>query len=184
MTNVPIFSPGRTNVTRSEVRIIIHLKRQYEYHLSQSYFQSFLLGVLAYLTFWIDVSNFSDRCIDLLPFFLFSHFLCMFVIINFQVHGFPHVSIGVSFSDVNFDFTTPKDFLLQGKPFHHFFIFVRHEFYLTQSFYLDHRLLVALFLDFNFFEHWSTCSCGRLLSKSREKGKNETYHKREYGFFS
>ena len=78
MTNVPIFSPGRTNVTRSEVRIIIHLKRQYEYHLSQSYFQSFLLGVLAYLTFWIDVSNFSDRCIDLLPFFSFrTSFACL-----------------------------------------------------------------------------------------------------------
>ena len=52
---------GIENTTRSVVRIEVDFKRQYIYHLSQSYFQSFLLGFLAYLTFWIDVSNFSDR---------------------------------------------------------------------------------------------------------------------------
>ena len=56
-----IFFSGRDNVTRSEVKIEINFTRQYTYHLSQSYFQSFLLGFLAYLTFWIDVSNFTDR---------------------------------------------------------------------------------------------------------------------------
>ena len=52
---------GIQNTTRSEVRIVIEFERQYTYHLSQSYFQSFLLGFLAYLTFWIDVSDFTDR---------------------------------------------------------------------------------------------------------------------------
>ena len=53
--------PGRLNVTRSEIRIVIKLARQYTYHLSQSFFQSFLLGFLAYLTFWIDIADFTDR---------------------------------------------------------------------------------------------------------------------------
>ena len=48
-------------MTRSEIRIIIKLARQYTYHLSQSFFQSFLLGFLAYLTFWIDITDFTDR---------------------------------------------------------------------------------------------------------------------------
>ena len=52
---------GRENVTRSEIRIVINLARQYTYHLTQSFFQSFLLGTLAYLTFWIDISDFTDR---------------------------------------------------------------------------------------------------------------------------
>ena len=52
---------GRNNVTRSEIRIVINLARQYTYHLTQSFFQSFLMGFLAYLTFWIDVSDFTDR---------------------------------------------------------------------------------------------------------------------------
>ena len=52
---------GRLNVTRSEIRIVIKLARQYTYHLSQSFFQSFLLGFLAYLTFWIDITDFTDR---------------------------------------------------------------------------------------------------------------------------
>ena len=52
---------GIENTTRSVVRIVVDFKRQYIYHMSQSYFQSFLLGFLAYLTFWIDISNFSDR---------------------------------------------------------------------------------------------------------------------------
>ena len=52
---------GRKNVTRSEVRIVINLRRQYVYHLSQSFFQSFLMGFLAYLTFWIDINDFTDR---------------------------------------------------------------------------------------------------------------------------
>ena len=37
------------------------MARQYTYHLSQSFFQSFLLGFLAYLTFWIDITDFTDR---------------------------------------------------------------------------------------------------------------------------
>ena len=52
---------GRRNVTRSEIRIVINLARQYTYHLSQSFFQSFILGFLAYLTFWIDIADFTDR---------------------------------------------------------------------------------------------------------------------------
>ena len=52
---------GRDNVTRSEIRIVIRLARQYTYHLTQSFFQSFLMGLLAYLTFWIDISDFTDR---------------------------------------------------------------------------------------------------------------------------
>ena len=52
---------GRQNVTRSEIRIIIKLARQYTYHLTQSFFQSFLLATLAYLTFWINISDFTDR---------------------------------------------------------------------------------------------------------------------------
>ena len=52
---------GRQNVTRSEIQIIINLARQYTYHLSQSFFQSWLLGFLAYLTFWIDIQDFTDR---------------------------------------------------------------------------------------------------------------------------
>ena len=52
---------GRQNVTRSEIEITINLARQYTYHLSQSFFQSWLLGFLAYLTFWIDIQDFTDR---------------------------------------------------------------------------------------------------------------------------
>ena len=52
---------GRENVTRSEIRIVINLARQYTYHLSQSFFQSWLLGFLAYLTFWININDFTDR---------------------------------------------------------------------------------------------------------------------------
>ena len=52
---------GRENTTRSEIRIVINLARQYTYHLSQSFFQSWLLGFLAYLTFWININDFTDR---------------------------------------------------------------------------------------------------------------------------
>ncbi len=49
--------------SRSEVWMQVEFEREYVYHLSQSFFQSFLLSFLAYLTFWIDVDNFSDRFI-------------------------------------------------------------------------------------------------------------------------
>ncbi len=60
VTNVTM-SHGRQNTTRSEIRIVINLARQYTYHLSQSFFQSFLMGFLAYLTFWVDIQDFTDR---------------------------------------------------------------------------------------------------------------------------
>lgn len=49
------------NVTRSEIWVLVEFARQYGYHLSQSFFQSFLLGFLACLTFWIDIDDFNDR---------------------------------------------------------------------------------------------------------------------------
>merc|ERR1719464_2720062 len=52
---------AREHTTRSEIRIVINLARQYTYHLSQSFFQSWLLGFLAYLTFWININDFTDR---------------------------------------------------------------------------------------------------------------------------
>lgn len=52
---------GSTSSTRSEMSIQIVFSRNYVYHLGQSYMQSLLLGVLAYCTFWIDISDFIDR---------------------------------------------------------------------------------------------------------------------------
>ena len=49
--------------SRSELWMEIMLERDYLYHLSQSFFQSFLLSFLAYSTFWIDVDKFSERFI-------------------------------------------------------------------------------------------------------------------------
>ena len=58
------------------MKIEINFTRQYTYHLSQSYFQSFLLGFLAYLTFWIDVSNFTDRYVIIFikDYYYYYHF--------------------------------------------------------------------------------------------------------------
>ena len=52
---------GDINATRSEVEVYIKLSRQYLYHVTQSFFQSWLLGFLAYLTFWVDLEDFNDR---------------------------------------------------------------------------------------------------------------------------
>lgn len=54
-------SEGSTNVTRSEIKIVVKLARQSSFHLSQSMFPPLLLGFLAYLTFWIDIGGFTDR---------------------------------------------------------------------------------------------------------------------------
>ena len=52
---------GDINATRSEVEIYMKLSRQSLYHVTQSFFQSWLLGFLAYLTFWVDMEDFNDR---------------------------------------------------------------------------------------------------------------------------
>ena len=52
---------GDTNATRSEVEIYMKLSRNSQYHVTQSFFQSWLLGFLAYLTFWVDMEDFNDR---------------------------------------------------------------------------------------------------------------------------
>ena len=52
---------GPVNASRSEVEVYIKLSRQYLYHVTQSFFQSWLLGFLAYLTFWVDLEDFNDR---------------------------------------------------------------------------------------------------------------------------
>ena len=52
---------GRPTDARSELKIRVIFKRDYVYHLSQSFLQSFLMGFLTYLTFWIDISDFPDR---------------------------------------------------------------------------------------------------------------------------
>lgn len=54
---------GENSSSRSEIWMQVEFEREYLYHISQSFFQSFLLSFLAYLTFWIDVDNFSDRFI-------------------------------------------------------------------------------------------------------------------------
>lgn len=57
---------GEHNATRSEVEVYIKFSRQSLYHVTQSFFQSWLLGFLAYLTFWIDMEDFNDRFIGAL----------------------------------------------------------------------------------------------------------------------
>lgn len=52
---------GSPDLTQSEVVLNIKLERLYKYHLSQGFFQSWLLGFLSYLTFWIDIRKFNDR---------------------------------------------------------------------------------------------------------------------------
>ena len=52
---------GSTSSTRSELKVRIIFRRNYIYHLSQSFMQSFLMGLLTYFTFWIDISDFQDR---------------------------------------------------------------------------------------------------------------------------
>ena len=47
--------------TRSEIEVSLKMTRLFKYHLSQGFFQSFLLGFLSYLTFWIDIQKFNDR---------------------------------------------------------------------------------------------------------------------------
>ena len=46
---------------RSELKVKIVFVRNYTYDISQSFLPSFLMGLLAYFTFWIDVSDFQDR---------------------------------------------------------------------------------------------------------------------------
>ena len=54
---------GNENSTRSEVALHIRMSRSYLFHITQTFFQSFLLAFLAYLTFWIDIEDFNDRFI-------------------------------------------------------------------------------------------------------------------------
>lgn len=53
--------PANSTDGRSKLIISIKFERLYKFHLSQSFFQSWLLGFLSYLTFWIDIRKFNDR---------------------------------------------------------------------------------------------------------------------------
>ena len=57
---------GNPKATRSEVALHIKMSRSYLFHITQTFFQSFLLAFLAYLTFWIDIEDFNDRFIGAL----------------------------------------------------------------------------------------------------------------------
>ena len=54
---------GNPKATRSELKIRIVFKRQYFYEITQSFLQSFMMGLLTYFTFWIDLNDFQDRCV-------------------------------------------------------------------------------------------------------------------------
>ena len=45
----------------TEVVFTVKLQHLYQQQLAQSYFQSLLLWLLAYLTLYIDVDNFNNR---------------------------------------------------------------------------------------------------------------------------
>ena len=46
--------------------IKITFKRDYLYYVTQPFFMSFMLGMLAYFTFMIDIEDFTDRYVFVL----------------------------------------------------------------------------------------------------------------------
>ena len=56
-------TPGTANTSRSEAWLFLDFAREPLYHISQTFFQSFLLSFLGYLTFYINIEDFTDRFI-------------------------------------------------------------------------------------------------------------------------
>ena len=102
-------------------QLVVHFIRQPNYYITSCFIPTFMLGTLAYFTFFIHIDDFNDRCRSCnicFCFFFFWSCSCSCCLhspsSSPQVHGLPDRPAGARLHDARVHGGTPQGLIHQG----------------------------------------------------------------------